>query len=261
MTARAMWKGTVAFGDTELPVKLYAAVQEQRVHFRLLHATDGVPVEQQMVHPVTGERVADDEVTRGLEVERGVFVKFGSDELEALTPPADRAIRVTRFVERGSIARAWYARPYYLGPDGDREGYYALAEALAERDVEGVTHWTMRKKRYAGVLRAHEGHLALFAVRRAEEVVELPAIEPAPRDRPAPEERALAEQLVAALEGDFDPTMWRDEYRERVREHVERRARGEELERKPEPEQSAPAPSLADALRAGLQTAREARGG
>jgi DNA end-binding protein Ku len=261
MPARAMWKGTIAFGDTAVPVKVYSAVQEQRVHFRLLHAADGVPVEQKMVHPLSGEPVAAEDVHRGLEVERGTYVIMQPEELEALTPEADRTIRITRFVAPEEIDDAWYARPYYLGPDGDEEGYFALAEALADRGVEGVAIWTMRKKRYAGALREQGGHLILVAMRRAEEVVELPSVRPSARDRPAPEETALAEQLVGALEGEFQPEAWRDEHRERVRELVGRRAQGEEVEFPPTEEAAEEAPSLAEALKAGIEAAREARSG
>ncbi len=256
-----MWKGTIAFGDTAVAVKVYSAATEQRVHFRLLHAADGVPVEQKMVHSLTGQPVATEEIHRGIEVERGRFVIMRPEELEALTPEADRTIRVTRFVEPAEIGDAWYARPYYLGPDGDDEGYFSLAEALAARGVEGVAHWTMRKKRYVGSLRSHRGHLALIAMRRADEVVELSSIEPAEAEKPAPEEAALAEQLVAALAGDFEPSVWRDQHRDRVRELVARRASGEDVSIEPQAEARAPVPPLTEALRAGLEAAREARGG
>lgn len=261
MPARAMWKGSVAFGDTAIPVRVYSAVQEQRVHFRLLHAADGVPVEQKMVHPLTGEPVTAEEVNRGLEVERGTFVIMRAEELEALAPKGDRTIQITRFVDPKEIGNAWYARPYYLGPDGDDEGYFALVEALEERGVEGLARWTMRKKRYAGALRAEGGHLSLVAMRHAEEVVDLPSVTPAPGDKPAPEEAALADQLVGALAGAFEPSAWRDEHRERVRELVRRRASGEAIEVEVEEKAPEPAPSLAEALRAGLEATREASHG
>lgn len=254
-----MWKGTLALGPSEVPVKLYAATRERKISFRLLHASDLTPVEERMVHPRTGEPVPADEIVRGVEVRRGEYVLVRSEESRELQPPPDRTIRVSRTVARGAIDHARYARPYYLGPDGDVEGYFALAEALRARGVEGVTHWTMRKKRYSGALRPARGHLALVVLRRADEVADLPAAAPDPRERPSEEEAELADKLVEALAGDFEPSRWRDSYRDRVRELVSRRARGEEPRIEPdEPAPRAPAPDLAGALRAGLRAQEEA---
>lgn len=229
MAARAVWKGVVSFGDVELPVKLYSAVEDRKVHFRLLHAKDHHPVEQRMVHPGTGEVVPREGIRRGLEVERGVFVVLDPEELDELTPPPDRTIEITRFVDPAEINHQWYRRPYFLGPDGDDDGYFALAEAIGAREVEGVARWTMRKKRYLGALRVRGDHLMLIALRPAEEVVQLPTIEPAAGRRPGEREVALADQLVGTLAGPFDPAEWRDEYRDRVLAYVEKRARGERV--------------------------------
>jgi non-homologous end joining protein Ku len=53
--ARAMWRASLRLGDFRLPVKLYAAVEDRSVHFRLLHVADRVPVAQRMVDPATPE--------------------------------------------------------------------------------------------------------------------------------------------------------------------------------------------------------------
>ena len=48
MTVRAMWKGVLRVADASMPIKLYSAVQDHDIHFRLLHRTDLVPVTQAM---------------------------------------------------------------------------------------------------------------------------------------------------------------------------------------------------------------------
>src|ERR1700742_1632156 len=117
MAARSMWKGTLRIGKQELKVKLYAAVEDAAVHFHLLHAKDGVRVEQRMVHPDTNEPVAPDSVEKAYEVESGTFVKLSEEELKALVPEASRDVTVDGFIPAGSVGPGWYERPYYLGPD------------------------------------------------------------------------------------------------------------------------------------------------
>jgi DNA end-binding protein Ku len=256
--ARAMWKAALRFGEHELPVKLYSAVEDRGVHFRLLHAKDHVPVTQRMVDPVSEEEVGSEQVRRGLEVEKGVFVLIADDELDAVQPAASRTIEVTRFVPRAAIDPGWYRRPYWLGPDGSDAEYVALARALEQSERHGVARWVMRKKRYVGALAGRGGYLALVAMAPAEEVVTSERLAP-PEGAPIrKEERQLAEQLLAALDAPFDPAALRDPHRERVRELVAAKAEGRTLEVEREPERRAPA-DLQRALRASVAAAKEKR--
>jgi DNA end-binding protein Ku len=256
--ARAMWKAALRFGKDELPVKLYAAVEDRGVHFRLLHAKDHAPVTQRMVDPVGEAEVPLEEVRRGLEVEKGVYVVLDERELGAVQPAPSRAIEVTRFVPRAAIDPGWYRRPYWLGPDGRDAEYFALARALEESERHGVARWVLRKKRYVGALAGRGGYLALIAMAPAEEVVtsaQLPRPEGSPIRK---EERQLAEQLLAALDAPFDPAALRDPLRERLRELVEAKAEGRTLAPEREPERRAPK-DLQRALRASLAAAKEKR--
>jgi DNA end-binding protein Ku len=227
MTARAMWKAELHVDKLRVRVKLYAAVADKSVHFRLLHAADQQPVKQQMVDPATDEPVPSEQIRRGVEVERGVFVLLNPDEQTALEPKPSRDITVERIVDAARVDERWFDRPYYLGPD-DRaaERYFALAQALEARAAIGVAHWTMRKKAYIGALHAHDGYLMLETLRHTQEVVAIGAVRPPASRAPDQRELALAEQLVGTLEDRFDPSAYRDEHRERVLALLDAKAKG-----------------------------------
>ena len=267
MAARAIWKGVIRFDAVEVPVKLFSAVESGGgVHFRLLDEETETPVRQRMVHPRSGDEVPFEETRKGYEVDKGTFVVLEDEELEELQPEPSRDIEITRFVPTDEIDHRWYDRPYYLGPDtaadetAERE-YFALAEALAKKDREGVARWTMRNKEYVGALRPEGDHLVLVTVRHAGEVIPASELE-APSGRAlASAEVAMAEQLVSALEDDFDPTRYEDEYRGRVLELIEAKAEGRTIEApEPEPEEEAPE-SLSKALEASLARAEKERKG
>jgi DNA end-binding protein Ku len=226
MAARAMWKGTLKIGKTKLNVKLYSAVQDHTIHFRLLHKTDHAPVKQQMVDSDTGDPVDYKDAQKAFPVMRNRLVLLEKDELEKLEPKDSRDIEVKRFVDPADIDHRWYERAYYLGPDGDTTNYFALAEALEKKNKEGVARWVMRKKDYVGALRVHEGYLALIVLRYAEEVIDAGAL-PARAGRPLQKKEVqMGEQLVSALAGKFDPSEYRDDYRDRVMDLINTKARG-----------------------------------
>jgi DNA end-binding protein Ku len=226
MAARAMWKGVLKFGTAKVPVKLYSAVTDRTVRFRLLHEKDLEPVKQELVNPETGDIVEYEEIQRAFETEDGDFVLLEDEELEELEPEPSRDIEITRFVPLTAITHQWFDRPYYLGPDDSSGDYFALAAALKKQKKVGIGRWVMRNKEYVGALLLEGEYLMLNTLRHAGEVVSADAL-PAPGGRALDKrEVQMAKQLVAALEDELDLTAFRDEYRDRVIELVEAKAAG-----------------------------------
>ncbi len=226
MAARAIWKGVLKMGSSTIPVKLYSGVIDRTVHFNILDDRQLKRVKQQMVVPDSDEEVPKEEIQKGYEIEPGRFVILTEEELKRLEPEQSRDIEITEFVPPAAISQQWYDRPYLLGPDGDAKAYFAFAEALKKRDREGIAHWVMRNKPYVGAVRSEGDYLQLFTLRNAEEVISAKDL-PKPAGRaPTEKELNMARQLVALLESEFDPKAYKDEYRERVMEFIEKKAKG-----------------------------------
>lgn len=250
---RAIWKGTIHIDKLSVPVKLYSAVEDRTVHFRLLHQKDLVPVTQKMIHPGSDEEVPREDVRRGYEIEPGTFVVLDETELENLEPEPSRDIEVTGFIDPDLLDHRWYERPYFLGPDGSESSYRALHDALEKEGREGVVRWTMRKKAYVGALRVRNGGLVLVTLRHAGEVVsteELPRPEGRPLDK---KETSMARSLVDALSAEFDPSEWHDQYRKRVMELIEAKAEGGEVKLRKFKPRKTEDEGLTDALEASLK--------
>jgi DNA end-binding protein Ku len=228
MAARAIWNGRLRAGSFVLPVQLFSAAREQGVHFHLLHAKDKTRVEQRMVHPETGEPVPRQEIRRGVEVDAGVFVLVEPEELSALDPEASRDLAIERFPPAGTVPAAAIERPYWLGPHGEaeRSRYFALADALQAKGKEGLASWVMRKRQYRGVLHARDGYLVLSTLRLGATLIRTEDLDAPAGDAVSAKELTMARQLVAALEGAFDPADFKDSYRARVEELIAAKAQG-----------------------------------
>ncbi|MGB7216917.1 MAG: Ku protein [Gammaproteobacteria bacterium] len=255
--ARAMWKGILTIGEERIAVKLFAAVEDRTVRFRLLHEEDGVPVKQRLVEPESEEIVEYAETERAFLTPERDLVVLHWDELEALEPAASREIEILRFVPTAAVDERWYERPYFLGPDGDARELAALAAAMRETGRIGIARWVMRKKEYRGALRvADEGVPMLITLRAADEVIVASELG-APAGKALDErEIAMAQQLLSLLESRFDPAQYRDEYRERVLELVKAKAEGKVIRH----EKARPLrvePDLAKALRESLEAERK----
>jgi DNA end-binding protein Ku len=251
-----MWKGVIGLGKHAINVKMYAAVEDRSVHFRLLHKKDHAPVEQHIVRKDTGEDVAKENIRKAFSIDNETAVILQPEDLAALTPPESRDIQLYRFVAPDVLGDQWYDRPYYLGPDGDDDSYFSLAQALEESNLFGIARWVMRKKRYVGALTSIDGYLALATMRRADQVLKFEGIEPAKGAAPLPNELKLAEQLVSSIESDFDPQLWHNEYRERLCKLIKAKARGEKLS-PVRIKKRAPQANLAASLKASIAAARE----
>jgi len=256
VAARAIWKGKLKIGSTEIPVKLYSAIQDQTVRFHILDDRSHMRVKQHMVDSETGDEVPNENIQKGFEVEPGTFVILDDEELEKLKPETSREIEIEEFVPAKAIPPEYYDRPYYLGPDGNESAYFALVEALRNQNKEGVARWVMRNQPYVGAVGAIGDHLVLFTLRHADEVLSAQDL-PRPAGRAADKrEINMAKQLVALLEGEFKPADFKDEYRKRVMEFVQQKAKGKAPKLRAVKTKRAPA-SLENVLSKSIQSLKK----
>jgi DNA end-binding protein Ku len=254
--ARAIWKGQIVLGQQNVAVRMYSAIEDRKVHFRLLHEKDLAPVHQKIVRKTDGKEVPKQDRLKAFPIGKETAVILRPDELEELEAEAAREIHLCRFVPRTAVSDQWYDRPYYLGPDDDASSYFALASAIEKEGVIGIARWVMRRKHYVGALTAVDGYLTMITLRRAEQVLALPSLKMPVAHKPSEQELKLAKQLVSAISDKFDPGLWQDEYHERVCRLIEAKAKGETIKlERPKPKQATG--QLADVLRKSLSGVKE----
>lgn len=258
--ARSIFNGTLQLGEVSVPVKLHSAVDPRPVSFRLLHEVDQVPIRQRMVHAKTGEELPLEQARKGLVLPTGMVV-LRDEELAEFEPEPTRTFEILRFVDPARLNHQWYVRPYYLGPDGDFDDYFALARALAAEGKEGIVRWTMRKKNYRGALRSTGEHLLLITLRSSAEIVAIEALPERSWPTPSEAELKMARQLLEMLEADVDWTQFVDRYAEQVVALAQAKAKGRVVELPPAAPTPAPKGSLADALAASIARLEERRVG
>ncbi len=223
-----IWKGFIHFGDTDVPVKLHTAVREERVQFHLLHKRDLVRLRQQMICIYEKKPVPPEAQAKGFEIEEGKYIIVAPEELEETLPESSRMIEVHEFVKSAQIDPIFLERVYYLEADALTEGYNALVTALGEMGVAGICTWSMRKRAYLGALQARDGILRLNTLRYGDEVVEVESLS-LPEAAISDKELKIASDLINQLTAPFQPAKFVNEHENKLRELIEKKARGEKI--------------------------------
>ena len=259
--ARSFWSGNISFGLVNIPVKLATAVREKSIHFHMLSPDGTCRLRRKLYCPETGKEFDFNETARGYEIAPGQYVILNEEELDQLRPEAGRSIQIAQFVDAAEVDPIYYASTYYLQPDqaGVRP-YRLLLEAMKKADRVAVARFVMRQKEHLALIRVREEALLLQTMYYADEV--LGAEEAGAKTEavqvPA-RELQVAEQLVNALTDKFDPSAFRDEYRLKVEQLIERKAAGEEVVTAAAAEEEAPRIiNIMEALEKSLKEARKA---
>jgi DNA end-binding protein Ku len=262
---RAIWSGAISFGLVNVPVKLYSAVSRKTVRFHQLHEETGVRIQQKRVDPSSGEEVPYEHVVKGYELSPEQYVVITPEELEALDPEKTRSIDISDFVDLADIDPIHFDHPYYLAPGtGGGRAYELLRKAMEDAGKVAIGKVVIRSKESLVAIRPSGPALVMETMLFPDEVVDPESLDELPvqeNGKAGKRELEMAQQLIDSLSTEFDPKQYRDEYRERVLDLIERKAAGEEIAVQPAPEEPARVPDLMAALEASLDQVKEKTGG
>jgi len=258
---RSIWTGAISFGLVNVPVKLFSATSPKDVRFHQLEEGTGARIRYRRVSETSGEEVPYERIVKGYELGGDRYVIISPDELDALDPKATHSVDIEDFVELSEIDPVFYEHPYYLVPDkGGSKAYSLLVRAMSESGKVAIGRLVMRTKQYLCAIRPVDGVLCLETMLFADEVVSPEELDVGDEDVEVSErELTMARQLIESLSSAFDPTKYRDEYRDRVLELIERKAEGQEIVAQPAAEAPAKVVDLMAALEASLAAAKQAR--
>jgi DNA end-binding protein Ku len=212
---RAMWKGAIAFGLVNVPIKLYSATEDHDVRFHQVHAADGGRIKMQRTCSVDGEKVEYKDLAKAYEAPDGSVVVMDETDFDSLPVPGVREIEVLEFVPSDQIDPVLFDRSYYLEPEQTAlKPYVLLREALEQTDRTAITRVVLRSKTQLAALRVRGDVIVLQTMLWPDEVraAEFDVLDGAAE--PRAQELTMAASLVDSLSSDFDPDEYRDEYRE-----------------------------------------------
>jgi DNA end-binding protein Ku len=249
---RPLWSGAISFGLVNVPVRLYSATREHRLHFHYVHEIDSSPIGYQKICKAEEKPVPDDEVVKAFELAKGEFVHLSDEDFERARGERHRTIDILDFVPAEEIDPIYFAKTYYLGPVDEAEKVYSLfSRALGDSGLMAVATFVLRDKEHLGGLRVLGKLLALEQLYWSDEVLETDGLA-GTRARVSKDELELARKLIEGNTTSWKPERYTDTYERELKKAIEARRKGEGVHEAPsEPE--AETYDLMEALRASVQ--------
>ncbi|AJW39109.1 Ku domain protein [Rhodococcus sp. B7740] len=219
---RSIWKGSIAFGLVNVPVKVYSATEQHDIRFHQVHAKDGGRIKYDRICQECGKSVQFADIDKAYDSPDGERVILTDDDFDKLPAAEKHEIPVLEFVPTEQIDPILYDKSYFLEPDSaSPKAYVLLRETLEETERTALVHFTLRQKTRLAALRVRDDVLVIQTLLWPDEVraAEFPSLEDAPSARP--QEVEMATSLVESMSSEFDPTEYTDDYQIELRKLID----------------------------------------
>ncbi|MET3143818.1 UNVERIFIED_ORG: DNA end-binding protein Ku [Arthrobacter sp. UYEF2] len=218
---RAIWKGAIAFGLVNVPVKVYSATDDHDISLHQVHNADGGRIRYQRRCEVCSKIIDYSDIDKAFE-DDGRTVVLSKDELKSIPAENSHEIEVVQFVPSEQLEPMMFEKSYYLEPDSKSpKAYVLLRRALEDTDRVAIVQFALREKTRLGALRIKDDVLVLQSLLWPDEVREasFPALDTSIRI--SAQEREMSAALVESMAADFEPGHFTDDYQVQLRKLIE----------------------------------------
>lgn len=228
--ARSIWSGTIQFGLVAVPVQLMVAVRERSIGFHMMTPDGHCRLRRKLVCPETGKEYDFKDTARGFEIAPDEYVLVDEKELKKLRPESGKTIDILDFVQVDQIDPVYFNHTYYVRPtEGGAKSFAVLLKAMEDKKRAAVAQFVLRDRQHLVALRPHGPVMALHTMFYEDEVQAPEDVAHAKSPKVLPRELAMAEQLIGAMAGDFDPAKYHDDYREKLEKMLQDKAEGKPI--------------------------------
>jgi len=254
--ASTVWKGHLTFGLVSFPVKLYSAARSESISFNQLHKSDGSRVRQVLYCAAEDKPIPRTEIVKGYEYEKDRYVVIEDEDVKKVAPQTAKVMEIQEFVKADQVDPIYFETSYYMAPEEAGEKPYALLfDALKRSGYVGVAKIAMHNREHVVILRPGANGVLMHTMYYSHEIRKVDEFR-TDLSLVKEKEQTLAQSLVEALTGDFDPEKYKDSYRENLLQLIEAKKAGREVVATPEPRQEKVVDIL-EALKASLALAKK----
>jgi Ku protein, prokaryotic len=221
-------KGAISFGLVYIPVALYTATQDNDVHFNQLHKEDNSRIRYKKTCAHCGKEVTSGDIIKGFEYDKDKYVIITDDDLEKIKTEKDKTIQILNFADLDTINPIYYEKSYHTVPEtGGEKAFELLRTAMKEENKVAIAKTVMGSKETLLAIIPTQDNILVSTMFFEDDIKEIPKSYTKPDLNES--ELTMAKTLIKSMAQPFDPSVYKDEYQERLRDLIERKIAGQEI--------------------------------
>ncbi len=249
------YKGSISFGFVYIPVTLHSTIKSNDIGFNMIDKKTMSRVKyKKTCADCDGREVKQEDIVKGFEYEDGKYVIFEERDFNKIKSKKDKNITIEKFVNLSEVDPLYFDKPYYVVPTGAEKAFAVLLQAMEDESKAAVAKTVLGTKETLILIRAKDGQMLLNTLFFDEEVTKNPAKEIT--EKPNAAELKMAKAIIEGMSGKFKPEEYKDEYRKKVQDAIERKIAGKEIVA-PKDGKTATVTNLMEALTKSLELAQK----
>lgn len=249
------FKGGLSFGLVYIPIMLQSSIKNNDISFNMLDKKTMSRVKYVKTCVDCDDReVKQKDIVKGYQYEKDKYVVLEDEDFEKIKTKKDKNITIEAFVNAEEIDPMYYDRPYYVVPNGAEKAFQILLLAMEKGNKVAIAKTVLGTKECLIAIRCKNGQMLLNTLFFQEEVLKNPAkIDLKEIDETKlTKELKMAKSIIDSMTTKFKPEKYKDEYREKLMNAIEKKIKGKQIHKARERKETKVI-NLMDALKKSLK--------
>ncbi|NLK38307.1 MAG: Ku protein [Epulopiscium sp.] len=244
-------KSVITFGMVAIPIAMLTATQDNDIHFNQLHKEDNSRIRYKKTCGHCGKEITTNDIVKGYEYDKDKYVVITDEEIEKIKTEKEKSIQILHFAQLNQISPVYYEKTYQAAPEpGGEKAFELLRAALMSEQKIAIGKTVIGTRDTLMAIIPREDGILISTMYYADEIKEMQKQYHKPEV--SEQELNMAKTLINSMDTPFDPSKYKDEYQERLRELIETKISGKEIVAS-EPTSAAKVIDLMEALKASVE--------
>ncbi len=219
----------ISFALVDIPIIMNPIIKNNDASFNQIHDKCGKRISYVKYCPHCKKNVKENEIIKGYQYEDNEYVIFDKEELNKLKPENDHEIEIISFINIKDIDPYYFEKSYVLVSTGKGKSYNLFCEALKKSKLVALCKTVLNGKFYYCILRFNKNNIIMTTLYFEEEI----NIEDNDKNIEVNnKELDLAMKLIDSLKGNFEPSKYKDEYQNNIKDAINLKLEGKTIKGK-----------------------------
>lgn len=229
----ALNKSSINFSMVYIPIAYTSLLKNNDLDFKMIDKNTMSRIKYKKVNIENGKEVLSKDIVKGYEYDEDKYVILEDKDFEKIKTQKDKNITIDKFVDLDEIDPIYYDKPYLVTSLGADHAFNLLAQAMENKNKVGIAKTIIGQKETLIILRSKNGQIymnSLFFEDMLKDIDKNDIKENFPK-----KELDMAETLIDNMTSSFNPKDYKDLYKEKLLNAIEKKIAGKKITKAREP--------------------------